>query len=193
MDSRTRLAGIIAAGLAVVTIAVGVLYGTNGQDVHASPPASWDKFQLAAARPPVPDIAFEDAAGASKSLADFKGRVVLLNLWATWCGPCVMELPDLAKAQMQLPQDKVTVVAVDMEKLSADKIAAFLKEHNASALTVYADRPLAMMRAFEVFSFPTTILIDADGHEIGRAAGPQPWADAESIAYLRALAGKPRT
>src|SRR4051812_38447803 len=142
MDSRTRLAGIIAAGLAVVTIAVAVLYGTNGQDVHASPPANWDKFQLTAGQPAVPDISFEDAAGATRSLADFKGRVVLLNLWATWCGPCVMELPDLARAQTQLPQDKVTVLAVDMEKLPAEKIAAFLKEHNATALPVYADRKL---------------------------------------------------
>jgi thiol-disulfide isomerase/thioredoxin len=193
MDSRARLAGIIAAGLAVVTIAVAVLYGTNGQDVHATPPAIWDKFQLTEGQPQVPDVEFEDAAGNRKTLADFKGRVVLLNLWATWCGPCVMELPDLARAQTELPQDKVLVLPIDMEKLPAEKVAAFLKEHNAGALPVYVDRQLSLMREFEAFALPLTILIDADGREIGRAAGPQPWHHEDSIAYLRALGEKPRS
>jgi thiol-disulfide isomerase/thioredoxin len=192
MGSRKRLSVIVAAGLAAVALAVAVLYGTNGADVHATPPAVLDKFELTAERPQIASISFEDAKGAPVALADFRGKVLLVNLWATWCTPCVAELPDVARAEALLPKDKVAVLAINMEKIGADKVAAFLKGHEAAALPVYIDRELKVMRGFEAFGLPLTVVIDGEGREVGRAFGPQKWDHPDVIAYLRALAERPR-
>lgn len=190
MNTRPPLV-LIAASLVAVTIAAAVLYGNSAGNVQLVPPPQLDKFKLTADRPSVPDVMFEDAKGASVSLASFKGRVVLLNLWATWCAPCVAELPDLARAQAALPSDKLLVLPIDMEKLEVAKIEAFLKEHEAGSLPVHADRTLAIMRGFEAFALPFTVLIDAEGREIGRASGPQDWDHPDVVAYLRGLAESP--
>ena len=192
MGSRKRLAAIVAAGLAAVAVTVAVLYGTNGSDVHATPPAVLDKFELTAEQPQVPEISFDDAGGATVSLADFRGKVLLVNLWATWCTPCVAELPDIARADAQLPDDSISVLPINMEKIGAEKVAAFLQGHEAGSLPVYIDRDLKAMRGFEAFGLPLTVIIDAEGREVGRAVGPQKWDHPDVIAYLRALAGRPR-
>jgi len=189
MKPRTRLFAILAAGVAAAAIAA-VLYGNIGGDVHAGgpPPAVLDKLKLTGGRPAVPAIGFRDAMGKEVTLADFHGRYVLVNLWATWCGPCINELPELARLQQELPQDRITVVPVDvLEKLDAEKIGEFLKMHGAERLPVYLDRELSTQRGFVANELPLTVLIDADGHEVARAAGGQKWGDPASVAYLKAI------
>ena len=145
MKPRTRLFATLAAGLA--TLALGaVLYGIIGRDVHATaaPPAVLDKLKLTKGSPAAPDIGFVDATGKPLKLTDFHGRYVLVNLWATWCGPCINELPELARLQKDLPQDRITVVPIDvLEKLDAEKLGEFLKMHQADGLPVYIDRDRA--------------------------------------------------
>ena len=191
MNPRTRFAAILGSGLVAGIIAIAVLYGNSSNDVQLVPPPQLDKFELTAGRPAVPDLAFEDGAGMPTSIAKFKGRVLLLNLWATWCAPCVAELPDLARTQSALSQEKFLVLPVDMEKLESAKVAAFLKEHDSEILPVYIDRNMAVMRGFEAFALPFTVLIDAEGREIGRASGPQDWGHPDVLAYLRGLARQP--
>jgi len=161
-----------------------------GGNVHANgtPPAVLDKMKLSAGSPAAPPIAFKDAAGKELKLADFHGRYMLVNLWATWCGPCINELPELAKLQSQLPQDRVTVVPVDvLERLDAEKLGEFLKMHDAAGLPVFIDAERATQRGFVANELPLTVLIDADGHEVARAAGGQKWADPAVVAYLKTI------
>ena len=189
MNSRTRAIAILAAGLGAAAIGA-VLYGMMGGNVHANgtPPAVLDKMKLSAGSPAAPPIAFKDAAGKELKLADFHGRYMLVNLWATWCGPCINELPELAKLQSQLPQDRVTVVPVDvLERLDAEKLGEFLKMHDAAGLPVFIDAERATQRGFVANELPLTVLIDADGHEVARAAGGQKWADPAVVAYLKAI------
>ena len=181
----TRFA-IAAACLGVAGVAA-VLYGNNLADVHALP-SVLDRLKTTAGRPAAAAIAFRDATGNEVKLADFHGRYMLVNLWATWCGPCIAELPALAKLQQELPQDRITVVPVDvLEKLDAGKIGEFLAMHGAAGLPVYIDRDYATQRGFAANELPLTVLIDADGHEVARAAGGQKWDDPASVAYLKAI------
>ena len=189
MKPRTRLFATLAAGLAMVA-AAAVLYGIIGRDVHetATPPAVLDKLKLTDGRPAAPEIGFVDATGKPFKLADFHGRYVLVNLWATWCGPCINELPELARLQKELPQDRITVVPVDvLEKLDAEKLGAFLAMHQAEGLPVYIDQDRATQRGFIANELPLTVLIDAEGREVARAAGGQKWDDPASVVYLKAI------
>ena len=189
MKPPTRLIYMIAAVVAAVAIGA-VLYGIRPWDVHASdtPPAVLDKMKLSAGRPAAPGIGFTDAGGKPLKLEDYRGRYLLVNLWATWCGPCILELPELAKLQQQLPQDRVTVVPVDvLERLDAQKLGDFLKMHGAEGLPVYIDRDRATQRGFVANELPLTVLIDGQGREVARAAGGQKWADPAVVAYLKEI------
>jgi len=188
---RTRLVAIAALGFAGILTAA-ILYGNRFSDVHA-PPAILDKLKAISGRPAAPAIGFRDAAGKEVGLADFHGRYMLVNLWATWCGPCIEELPALARLQKELPQDRITVVPVDvLEKLDAEKVGAFLTMHGADGLPVYIDNAYATQRGFTANELPLTVLIDADGREVARAAGGQKWDDPASVAYMKAISAPPQ-
>ena len=184
MKPRTRLLAAIVAGFAVIVTAA-VLYLNSAGDVHAPPPVL-DKLKTTAGLPAVPAITFHDSTGKDVHLADFHGRYMLVNLWATWCGPCINELPELAKLQKELPQDRITVVPVDvLEKLDAEKIGAFLKQHGADGLPVFIDSAYATQRGFVANELPLTVLVDSNGREVARAAGGQKWDDPAAVAYLK--------
>jgi thiol-disulfide isomerase/thioredoxin len=134
------------------------------------------------------NVSWTDAGGNRVQLSDFRGRFVVLNLWATWCAPCVTELPALARTKAALANDNVVVIAVDLEKQDPARVAEFLKTHGADALAVHVDQELALMRTFRAYSLPLTILFDKNGREFGRAAAPQPWDHPDAIAYLREMA-----
>ena len=192
MTFRTRLVLIAVAAIAAVGIP-WVLYETRGGDVHAgaAPPAVLDKLKLTEGKPPAPAVTFYDAEGKAMSLNDFHGRYVLVNLWATWCGPCINELPSLIRLQAELPQDKITVLPVDLEKHDAQKVVEFLERTKIEGLPIYIDRDFSAMRGFHANELPLTILIDADGKEVARAAGEQKWDHADSVAYLKAVSAPP--
>jgi thiol-disulfide isomerase/thioredoxin len=118
-----------------------------------------------------PDIAFTDPAGKPSSVKAFAGKPVLLNLWATWCGPCVTEMPTLDKAAAD-----ITVVAVS-EDLGADgaaKAAKFLRDHGVTHLQSYADPETKLSVAYNA-SLPTSVLYDSTGHEVWRMTGGMDW------------------
>ena len=139
MTLRARVVYILVASIAAVGLP-WLLYENRARDVHASasPPAILDKLQLTEGTPAAPAVTFYDAEGKALSLNDFRGRYVLVNLWATWCGPCINELPSLIRLQAELPQDKITVLPLDLEKHDAQKVAEFLERRidsfNASRL-----------------------------------------------------------
>jgi thiol-disulfide isomerase/thioredoxin len=131
---------------------------------------------------------WQDASGKRVQLSDFRGRFVVLNLWATWCAPCISELPALARARAALAGHGVEVIAVDLEKQDAARIAEFLKTHSAEGLGVHIDQDLVLMRRFNAYALPLTILFDKNGREFGRASGPQKWDHPDAIDYLKDVA-----
>ncbi len=183
--------GKIVTVLAVVAaIASGVLYGKGLLAVHhgAQVPATLAALTLEKTPAPAPAIAFNDIQGTRHALDAFKGRYVLLNMWATWCAPCVSELPALARLKGAVPG--LVVIAVDLTH--NDKAAdaqSFLKSHHAGSLGAFVDQDITMMRSFGVAGLPTTILFDPQGKVIGRAEGPAEWAAPESVDYFKNLTG----
>jgi thiol-disulfide isomerase/thioredoxin len=172
------------AGAALLLLAV--LYWMTASTVHA-PPAALSPLKLAAQPQPAPVVAFTGPGGRVANLHDFKGRYVLLNLWAPWCGPCVKELPALAALQRTLPPDRFMVVPVDVGREGQADAQSFLAGHGAGNLQTYVDSNAALLRAFGGYGLPMTALIDPDGNEIARAEGAPDWSKPESVAYLRQL------
>jgi len=193
MNSQTRMAAIAAGFVAIVALAV--LYGIGKSNVHAGgrPPAVLNRMQLVSGQPAAPQIAFVDATGNKLDLSNFRGRYVLVNLWATWCGPCINELPELARLQQALPKDRFIVAPVDvLERLDAGSLHNFLQMHSADSLPVYIDRDRQTQQGFIANELPLTVLIDGNGHEIARATGGQKWADPASIAWMKAISSQPQ-
>ena len=166
-----------------------VLYWMTASTVHA-PPASLDPLKLTNAPRPAPSAVFTGAGGRLASLRAFKGRYVLLNLWAPWCGPCVKELPALAALQRALPADRFVVVPVDVGREGQSDAQEFLAGHGAGTLLTYVDTNAALLRAFGGYGLPMSALIDPEGNEIARAEGAPNWAAPESVAYLRQLVAR---
>ena len=135
---------------------------------------------------PMPDIAFQDASGKPVKLSDWKGRVVLINLWATWCAPCRKEMPDLAKLQKELGSDQFEVVAISVDRKGAEASSAFLKETAADNLKLYVEPSTRIVNDLQSAGLPATILVDREGRELGRLLGPADWASPEAQALIRA-------
>lgn len=168
-----------------LSLVLAVLYGVGVAAVNAAPAMPKPMVAENAAKA-APAVTFTDGKGARRTLKDYRGKYVLLNMWATWCAPCVAELPALAKLKAAVPG--ITVLAVDLTKKETPaKAEAFLKGHNAAALDANVDAGQMFMRSFVVPVMPTTVLIDPKGKVIARAEGPAEWASPASIAYFRSL------
>jgi thiol-disulfide isomerase/thioredoxin len=177
----------VLAALAVVVIAVAAVLYVNRGGVHAGHPPEVLAALSPVARPQVaPAVAFSDANGKPHMVSEFRGHYVLLNLWATWCGPCVKELPSLARLQAAVPSG-LTVVPVNVGRSTAGETKNFLAAHEAGTLPAYTDHNLAMMRAFHVYGLPVTLLIDPKGEVVARADGPAPWDAPGAVDYFKAL------
>lgn len=120
-----------------------------------------------------PTILFQDPAGEPASIADFAGQPLLLNLWATWCGPCVVEMPSLDALAARNPRIKVLALSQDMD--GQDKVDAFFAQRKFAKLEPYLDAELSMMTALKINTLPTTVLYDSKGHEIWRMTGMEDW------------------
>jgi thiol-disulfide isomerase/thioredoxin len=142
----------------------------------------------------VPDLSFQSAAGQPLSLAHWRGRTVLLNLWATWCVPCRKEMPALDALEQRLGGSDFEVVAINIDTRDTDKPKAWLKDVGVEKLGYYAD-PAAktfqdLKAAGRAFGMPTTLLIDPSGCEIGTIAGPAEWASDDAVNLIQAALAK---
>ncbi|MGH6865120.1 MAG: TlpA family protein disulfide reductase [Methyloceanibacter sp.] len=134
----------------------------------------------------LPDFAFADGDGAAKRLADWRGKVVLLNIWATWCVPCREEMPLLNKLQSELGGKDFEVVAVNIDKGGPDKARTFLVETGAKDLALYTDPDSKLFATLKAVGMPTTLLLDREGREMGRLVGPADWAALEAKTLVEA-------
>jgi thiol-disulfide isomerase/thioredoxin len=147
---------------------------------------------LAPAQAPfrVPDLAFKDAKGRDLRLSDWRGRTVLLNLWATWCVPCRREMPALDALQALLGGADFEVVAVNIDTRDSQKPLAFLKDVHIAHLAYYSDPSARVFEelktAGKAFGMPTTVIVDPSGCEIGTMAGPAEWASDDGVKFVSA-------
>ncbi len=132
---------------------------------------------------PAPGIPFEDLDGRSASLADFRGRPLLVNLWATWCAPCVVEMPSL-DALAKREGDSLAVVAISQDFGGHDKVATFFQTHGFTELEPWVDGEMRFMTELGASTLPTTILYDSDGLEVWRMTGLADWKSEESARLI---------
>jgi thiol-disulfide isomerase/thioredoxin len=138
---------------------------------------------------PLPALSFTDAEGAPKAVADFAGRGLLVNLWATWCGPCVAEMPALDRAQAALAGAGVQVLALSSDRGGRPVVEKFYTERGIKGLGVWLDPRGAAGRALGVRGLPTSVLVNRAGQEVARLEGAAEWDQPEMLERLRALLG----
>lgn len=185
---------VMLAVFAVVFVAGRVIFmlpvfGHGPYGAYAKGEMSRLSFKFAGQ--PAPVISFQGPDGQATSLAAFRGRAVLVNLWATWCAPCVTEMPSLDALQTAMGGDKFQVVAINMD---ADHVAAakeFLTDHALTHLPLYADPKLLMDPALAAPGIPASVLYDAKGREIARLYGSADWSSPEARALIGRVINPP--
>jgi len=132
------------------------------------------------------NVEFRDASGNKLTLKDWRGKIVLLNLWATWCAPCRHEMPGLDRLQGAMGGDNFEVVAVSIDRKGVNAAQGFLDEIKTRNLKLYIDKSGRIARDTEAFGMPTTVLIDRQGKELGRMIGPAEWDSNQAKALITA-------
>jgi len=205
-SSVRRIAVLALAGFGLV--AAGGFYATRGASGNSGactlsrqtaerlkPLASGElaALQILDDPAPAPNLVFFADGGAPHKLAEFKGKTVLVNLWATWCIPCRQEMPALDALETTLGNERFEVVAVNIDSRDTAKPQAWLKEVGVKTLAYYADPSGKVFQDLKLvgrgFGLPTTVLVDPQRCEIGTAAGPAEWGSQDGIALVRAALG----
>lgn len=148
--------------------------------------------KLVRAVPPaaLPDIAFVDGDGRDRNLGEWRGKVVLVNLWATWCAPCKREMPGLDRLQAKLGGADFTVLPISLDRSGPEKPGQFLASNGLKNLPLYLDRGSTIMQALRVPGLPVSIIVDRQGREVARLAGSAEWDSTEAEALIRAAITK---
>lgn len=141
-------------------------------------------FGIHKAPKPVPEIEFNDADGVVRTLKDFEGKYVLLNVWATWCPPCRKELPDLQALQEKLGGEAFHVIALSTDTGKISNVLQLYDELGLDKSEIFIDETGTAMRKLGIFAMPTTLLIDPLGQEIGRKLGPADWDSEGAISFF---------
>ena len=203
---------IIAAG-AVAGVAVGLaaVYGIgawqrNPADAACKPAAELAKRlgplargEVAAVNVPstpqrLPDLSFTDGTGKTRMLSEWRGRTVLLNLWATWCVPCRKEMPALNALEAKLGSNAFEVVTVNIDTRNLERPRTWLHEAGVDRLVYYGDPSAKVFQDLKgigkAIGMPTTLLVDPQGCELGTIAGPAEWASEDAVTLISAALGR---
>ena len=207
---RLRPAPLVAlAAAAAAAAGLAAVYGMGGfaRNVDAAcrpavetvrriaPLARGEVAAVAVAREPrsIPDLRFLDGSGNQKTLGEWRGRVVLLNLWATWCVPCRKEMPALDALQVRLGGPRFQVVAINIDTRDPGKPKTWLREAGVEHLAYYADPSAKVFQDLKAvgwaFGMPTTLLVDPQGCELGVLAGPAEWTSEEALKLVTVAIG----
>jgi len=203
-----RLPVVIGTVLVGAVVGFAGVYGIGGLKRNASgDPACRPAVELARKLAPLahgevaaltmasaplrlPDLTFEDAQGQPKKLSDWRGRTVLLNLWATWCVPCRREMPALESLQTRLSGPDFEVVAVNIDTRDPQKPKNFLKEANLTRLGYFTDEKAKIFQDLKgigrALGMPTSVLVDGQGCEIATIAGPAEWGSDDAVKLISA-------
>jgi thiol-disulfide isomerase/thioredoxin len=147
---------------------------------------SLSRFTLAKEPKPLPELAFTDAEDKPLKLGDYKGKTVLVNFWATWCAPCVKEMPSLDRLQAEMGKDRFVILPLSLDGPSKPKVAPFYADKKLANLGIYFDKGKKVMGALDISVLPTSVLVDPEGREIGRLEGEADWDKPEALALMKA-------
>ena len=210
--TRKRVAVIVLGGVVGVAVGLAGVYGIGRLTGNAAldpackgsvettrrmaPLVRGEVAAVSVANAPksLPLLAFKDGGGAAKSLADWRGRTVLLNLWATWCVPCRKEMPALDALQAKLGGTDFEVVSINIDTRDTDKPKDWLRNVGIHELAYYADNSAKVFQDLKVagkaFGMPTTLIVDRNGCELAALAGPAEWASDDAIKLVTAALRK---
>lgn len=180
MMTLTRRALVAAAGTVAAGVPLGKPRAAGLQGIEA--------LKLLDAPKPV-QIAFTTADGSPRSLADYAGQGVVLNLWATWCVPCVREMPSLAAFASVVARERIAVLPLSSDRAGAPAVEKFYKDLGVANLPVLLDPKSAAAHALAVRGIPTTLIIDRAGREVAWLEGGMDWASDDALAAVRKLVG----
>jgi thiol-disulfide isomerase/thioredoxin len=183
-DVRKQVWAILGAGAVAIAFAAAAALYYGARDDAPPVTGSMQNFTVVDRPMPALDVAMLAADGGTQTLDRYRGMLVVMNFWATWCGPCVRELPSLQRLSAALPADRARVVLLSQDRGGFDQVTPFLARLNIDIVDSYVDDKLGMSRAAGVRSLPTTILIGADGTELGRLTGPAEWDSAAALALI---------
>jgi thiol-disulfide isomerase/thioredoxin len=188
-------------GVGILGIAAGFVVReltSNDQSVESAlmPKTSTTSGAPAAGRTgsakKLPDLRFIDGAGAPRSLSDFRGRVILLNLWATWCVPCREEMPALDRLQAALGGPDFEVVALSLDRGGVVDVKRFYEELKLRALRIYVDHNGDALSKLGSVGIPLTVLVDREGRELWRVVGPREWDQPAEVKRIRGHLAQPQ-
>ncbi len=210
--AHKRLALILAGGVVGVAVGFAGVYGIGRLTGNAGPdPACKTAVETARNMAPLvrgevaavavagapkvlPPLAFKDGSGAEKTLADWRGRTVLLNLWATWCVPCRKEMPALDALQGKIGGADFEVVSINIDTRDTDKPRTWLSNAGIHSLAYYADNNAKVFQDLKAigkaFGMPTTLIVDRNGCELASLAGPAEWASDDAVKLVSAALGR---
>jgi thiol-disulfide isomerase/thioredoxin len=201
---RSRARHLLSTGLIALSISLAGLVNTQKASAQSpcasaltlsskiAPLVKGEVGSLIVATKPMqmPDLAFVDASGNPKKMSDWKGRTVLVNLWATWCVPCRKEMPALDNLQGKLGGKTFEVVAVNIDTRDSEKPKTFLKDGNLTRLDFFSDQKAKVFQDLKsaglALGMPTSVLVDGDGCEIAAMAGGAGWDSDDAVKLITA-------
>lgn len=180
-----RVAWVLAAALVAAPMAWAEVASQAPPETGAVKAMAPKNYVVNETPGPRVALRFDDGEGKQHSLADFEGKVVLLNVWATWCPPCVKEIPALDRLVTALGDADVAVVAVSVDSKGIDAVRKKFVDLGVHSLAAYIDTSGQAMKAVRAVGLPTSLLLDRDGRVLGRIVGPAAWDDEATAAFLK--------
>jgi len=179
---------VLVRTLALITlVSATFLTETGAATATSGPPIKGSMIKFVASDPPipVPDTPFIGAEGETIKLSDYAGRLVLVNFWATWCAPCIRELPSIAALGKSIDDERFTVQLVSIDRGGAKVHGTFLEKIGVTSLTSASDPRAALLRALKGPGIPITVLINPEGMVVGRLIGDAEWNSQEAQSLIR--------
>jgi len=177
---RINLQSIMLIVLIVVGVGIIVLLQTKDSSFNLSGKPGLGKGV------PARNFTFPGRDGKKVSLADYKGKVVLLNIWATWCAPCMAEMPSMEKLYQEFKDEGFELLAVSVDESGAEAVTLFMKKHKLS-FPVLLDPRGDIKNLYQVTGIPESFIMDKDGIIVEKVIGPRDWAASGAISYFRNL------
>ena len=147
-------------------------------------------FQATEPPRPLPDIPFLAGGKVERTIAAYGGKGVVLNFWATWCTPCVLEMPSIDRLHAAMAGEGIAVLTLSQDRNGAAAVERFFRWRGIKNLAADIDRHGKLFHTLEIPGLPTTLLVDAAGREVGRVVGPLEWDTPEALALVRSCLGK---
>ncbi len=178
-SNEIRLKPILLVLLILIGIGVVILLQTKKSTVNL--PGS-KKLKAGA---PAPNFTLPDLDGNMVSLADYRGNLVFLNIWATWCPSCVSEMPSMEKLQQALQGEDFKILAVSIDTSGVEAVKSFMKQHKLNLHTLVDSNDI-LKNLYQITGIPLSFVIDKNGIILERIIGPTNWASPDTIAYFKA-------